>query len=451
MKIGCFAMCMGIGGAEKVASQLIGVWKDLGHETILITSMPPMDCEYECYYSGREVLKREMWGSVESIAKLHERHHVDLIIFNGGVSCRGFGEVIDWLHLRGVRVVMILHHTANNWMYTLGSSEDLWADDAWRKLDSVVCVNKMWALWWKHRGVKSVFIQNPVSVRGMRDERGGMRDEKSALMGNLNPQPPSPIPHLSPLTLVNNVEEAVEKLKGKRNIIWVGRLNDPLKRPELAIEVFARLAKEGMRDGERGMRDEIGGMRFTMLGACSKATEKRLRRLFSSLISRFHSPTIPSSSPIPHPPSLTFPGFVKNVGDYLAKADAHLFTSATEVTVPQVILEANVAGVPTVAFDIPVLRDEGWEMRDEKGGIGDEMKEKWRKVLDGETVECDFDSPDVYQRLMDELQFSQQWFASHYLPTLHALRRLKLRLNPQYLMSRLVVKLFNHKPLFTNH
>lgn len=436
MRICCFANCMRTGGAEKVAAQLIGHWNMLGHETVLITAEPKAEREYDCRYIARETLAREWWVDVETMSGLYEKYHFDVVVFNGGVSRKGFGNVVDMLKARGVRTIMILHHTANNWMYTLGSSEDLWADDDWRKLDVVVCVDRMWALWWKYRGVNAVFIQNPVNVEGMRDERGEMRDEKRGMRKRAS----SHIPHTSSLTLVKRVDEAVERLRGKKNIIWVGRLNDPLKRPELAVEVFSKLVCEFVSEEVEECPT------LTMLGACDKAVEKRLRKCFVANIFRAFktsqtSQTSQTSKPpkpskLSEPPKLFFPGFVTNVGDYLSKADAHLFTSATEVTVPQAILEANAMGVETVAFDIPVLR-EGLGGLEGMGGL----EGKWKKVLAGECVECDFDTPEVHQRLMDELQFSQQWFASHYLPQLHTFRKLKARLNPAYLVSRLSAKL----------
>ena len=195
---------------------------------------------------------------------------------------------------------------------------------------------------------------------------------------------------------------------------------------------------------------------LTMLGTCDKATEKRLRKLFNSFTpSLSHSSTFHSSTPpLPHSSTLNFPGFVTNVGEYLTKADAHLFTSTTEVTVPQVVLEAQVAGVETVAFDMPVLREvvsggvrSGGVDELRSGGVrsgrvrSGGVEEKWRKVLAGEEVECDFDTPEVRQNLMDELHRSQQWFATHHLPELMAARRMKLRTNPMYLMKRIIGKL----------
>ncbi|MBR3820268.1 MAG: glycosyltransferase family 4 protein [Kiritimatiellae bacterium] len=410
MRIACFSVCMRIGGAEKVAAQLIGLWRKSGHETVLITSEPQAEREYDCEYVAREVLDRDLWVSAEKISELHEKHRFDVVVFNGGVSRAGFGDAVDWMSRHGVRTVMILHHTANNWMYTLGSSEDLWVDDVWRKLDAVVCVDEIWALWWKYRGMNSVFIGNPVSVSCNKPDTGEKRDASAYLEAGSRP---------GNLILVKNTDEAVMRLKGKRDIVWIGRLNDPLKRPELAIDVFAEhLRTENAGDGRATL---------TMLGACDKAVERQLRKRLAAKLEGASG----------NRPDVVFPGFVTNAGEYLKKADVHLFTSATEVTVPQVVREAQTAGVETVAFDIPVLR--GAKSVPEQRIW--ETEEKWSKVLEGKSVECDFDTEEVRQRLMDEFQFSQQWFASHYLPTLHAVRRLKMRADIRYLFRRMMDKL----------
>ena len=395
MRIGYYIHSFSSGGAEKVAAQLTKRWCSLGHEVVALTLKPEEEDEYSHECVARVCIPYQDI-TMDSAGAICREYCLDVLVFNDSIDDFNFEQVFTAFRaVVGLKIIVMIHHTANNWMYGTCNTRELFYDELMKKADAVVCVDKMWALWWKYRGVNSVFIQNPVSVEGERKEYS------------------SPISYASYLTLVKNVDEAVEKLKGKRDIVWVGRLNDSLKRPELAIEVFAKLVREEMRAGERGMR-------FVMLGTCSKATEKYLRKLFSSLIHK-------------NPASLTLPGFVTNVGDYLAKADALLFTSATEVTVPQTVREGCVSGVYTVAFDIPVLRNKGWEMEDE-------IKEKWQKVFAGERMNCDFDSPEIHQRLMDELHFSQQWFASHHLPDLLKYRKIRNRLDFMYLARRMIDK-----------
>lgn len=396
MKIAFFVRSMVNGGAEKVAAQLTCIWAGLGHETVLLTELPKSDgCEYGCECIAREVVGGESAIVPQRLRDLHEKYGFDVAVFNDAINSDWFTAAVDEAKAIGLRTIIINHHTSNNWMYGCCNTKELFMDGVLRKADAMVCVDRIWALWWKYRSVKAVFIENPVSAGKMRDERGGMRDEDSP-----------PIPHTSFLTLVNNVEEAVEKLKGKRNIVWIGRIGDALKRPELAIRVFAKYFP----------RNETA--RMTMLGSC----DKKMKKLLLGKV-----PTGAKNN-------VTFPGFVPNVDEYLAKADMHLFTSVTEVTVPQVVLEAMTAGIETIAFDQPVLRE---VVSSQSPVVG----EKWRKVLAGDDVECDFDTPEVRQRLMDELHRSQQWFATHHLPELMTWRRWKMRMNFRYLWSRLVKRM----------
>lgn len=388
------------GGAEKVAAQLTCIWAGLGHETVLLTELPKSDgCEYGCECIAREVVGGESAIVPQRLRNLHEKYGFDVAVFNDAINGDWFTATFDEAKAIGLRTIIINHHTANNWMYGCCNTKELFMDDVLYKADAMVCVDRIWALWWKYRGVKAVFIENPVSVGG-----GEKVVSRQSLNSDATDQRPKTIHY--PLTLVNNVEEAVEKLKGKRNIVWIGRIGDALKRPELAIRVFAKYFQ----------RNETA--RMTMLGSC----DKKMKKLLLGKV-----PTGAKNN-------VTFPGFVPNVDEYLAKADAHLFTSVTEVTVPQVVLEAMTAGIETIAFDQPVLRE---VVSSQSPVVG----EKWRKVLAGDDVECDFDTPEVRQNLMDELHRSQQWFATHHLPELLSFRRWRLRINPMYMFRRLLLRL----------
>ena len=416
MKIAFFVRSMVNGGAEKVAAQLTCIWARLGHETVLITELPESDgCEYGCECIAREVVGGETAIVPQRLRNLHEKYGFEVAVFNDAINSDWFLAAFDEAKTVGLRTIIINHHTANNWMYGCCNTKELFMDDVLRKADAMVCVDRIWALWWKYRGVKAVFVQNPVSV---------VSCKSLAVSGDSNDQRLTT--NHSKLTLVRCVNEAVEKLRGKKRIVWIGRLGDALKRPELAIEVFAKLVASRQSLVASDVGDHklpTNDYSLTMLGTCDKATERRLRNLFNSL-----TPSLSHSS------TLTFPGFVPNVDEYLAKADAHLFTSVTEVTVPQVVLEAMTAGIETIAFDQPVLREV-------VGSQSPVVGEKWRKVLAGDDVECDFDTQEVRQCLVDELHRSQQWFATHHLPELMTWRRWKMRMNFRYLWSRLVKRM----------
>ena len=386
MKIAFFVRSMSNGGAEKVAAQLTRIWAQLGHETVLLMELPPSSCgEYACECAAREFVGGDAAIVSQRLMELHAKCHFDVAVFNDAINSDWFATTFATAKGLGLRTIVINHHTANNWMYGCCNTKELFLDDVLSKVDAMVCVDRMWALWWKYRGVRSVFMQNPVSI------------ENCGRVGELK--------------VVGAVDEAVEALKGRRNILWIGRICDALKCPELAIEVFVELSK----------MDSTA--RMVMLGHCDTSTK---RRLLCNVLTGTRE-------------RIAFPGFVTNVGDYLAKADMLLFTSATEVAVPQVVLEAMAAGIPTVAFDQPVLR----------GSLGSQLPigggaEKWQRVLTGAEVECDFDTPEVRQNLMDELHRSQQWFATHYLPELLTWRRWKTRMSARYLWRRLLKRIGFH-------
>lgn len=398
MRIAFFIRSLANGGAEKVAMQLTRIWTELGYEIVLLLELPSEDAvKYTCGCVACEYVGNDVSALPDRLKSLCTQYQFNVVVFNDAINGDWFNAVFLKSKELGLRTVIMNHHTANNWMYGCCNAQELFMDDVLARADAMVCVDKMWALWWKYRGVKSVFIQNPVYIEP--------RNTPNTRNGGI--------------ALVKSVDEAVEKLRGKKGIIWMGRLRDALKRPELAIEVFAKLVGEFVSGGVEELPT------LTMLGACDKVTERRLRKLFNSLTpSLLHASTI------------TFPGFVTDVGEYLAKADVHLFTSATEVTVPQVVLEAQAAGVETIAFEMPVMREVV------SGGVGEwrsgGVEEKWSKVLAGEAVECDFDKPEVRQLLMDEMHRSQQWFASHHLPELQRFRVLRQRLNLRYIVKRII-------------
>lgn len=113
-----------------------------------------------------------------------------------------------------------------------------------------------------------------------------------------------------------------------KNYVWVGRPKDEGKRIEIAIEAF------------KGIFERCRNAKLTILGAIDDEQKKALLCGVSKDI-RDH---------------IFFVGYKKDVKSYLESATLNIVTTLWEVTVPQVILEAQAMGVPTVALDLPVLR-----------------------------------------------------------------------------------------------
>lgn len=374
------------GGAERVAAQLSCIWTKLGHEVVLATALPATDKDFEYSCVAREVVDYARLNQ-DGMAAFCAKHKLDAVVFNDGLGRDTFqmnfaaAKAVD-----GLKVFVIIHHTANNWMYGTGNTRELFMSELLSRAEAVICVDKIWALWWKFRGVRAVFVPNPVAI---------VHNEKKGAV-----------------KLVKSIDEAVDALRGKKNLVWVGRLGDQLKRVDLAIEVFAK-------HFEHSVSTEGVEPTLTLLGTKTSESERVLRMKLRHLCPRSER-------------NLFVSGFVSDVQGVFDKSDVHLFTSATEVTVPQVVLEAKSCGVETVAFDRPFLRHADQVISTE------EISKRWVQLFCGERMDADYHSPEVYQDLMDELQASQQYFALHHLPELLRWRRLKLRLNPSYVLKRLV-------------
>lgn len=388
VRIGFFALSMCNGGAERVAAQLTRLWAQLGHQIVLFTAVAATERDFAHTCEIRDIVDYNELDE-RSLRTMCARHRLNILIFNDGINWPTFPRYFAAAKsIPNIRTYIIIHHTANNWLYGTNNTQELFRGALIAQADALICVDRIWALWWKHRGAKSVFIPNPCAIAS------------SSVEGEV--------------LLVDSVEQAAHMMSGARKILWVGRLCDKLKRPELAVDVFAKVLETTPEAS------------LTMLGTISSRLERSLKRRLMMHLEHASNGR------------LVFPGFVANVNEYLECADVHLFTSVTEVTVPQVVREAQAAGLKTVAFDAPFLRGVRNRESDEC------IREKWGRLLDGNGVGCDFASETDYQNLMDEIAISQRYFASCHLPELLSWRRWRMRMNPVYLFSRAYDKFISH-------
>lgn len=393
MRIALFTLSMFNGGAERVAAQLSCLWTQMGHEVVLATALPPTGKDFEHRCVAREVVDYARLDQ-DGMRVFCAKHKLNAVVFNDGINSDAFQTNFAAAKaICGLKVFVIIHHTANNWMYGTGNTRELFMDSVLQQADAVVCVDRIWALWWKYRGVRSVYIPNPVAIQG------------NGMTGSV--------------ALVRTVDEAVNALQGRKRIVWVGRLGDQLKRADLAIEIFAKYFERTI--GVDGVEPTL-----TLLGTKTSEAEHTLRRQLRRLCPQAEK-------------NLHILGFVADVRDVFAKSDAHFFTSVTEVTVPQVVLEAKACGVETVAFDMPFMRNAGQTIEPQQN------EAKWRKLLAGESLDSDFETVDDYRNLMDELLNGQQFFVGRHLPDLLKYRRIRQRLNLGYLFSRAKTKLLRRR------
>lgn len=211
------------------------------------------------------------------------------------------------------------------------------------------------------------------------------------------------------------------------SIVWVGRVGDIGKRINLAIEVF------------REVRKRISDATMTVVGSLPKEWKCS-------------------------EPGVVCTGYVPDCQRYVCSAAVHLVTTLWEVTVPQVVLEARALKIPTVAFDLPVLRGEngvflgkdipavvdlissilmepnrftiqdGWRLIEERK---EDVRKRWKGlfgvVLTGELTgyivekSREYKNCGEYARLLDEIQRSEAFIVKTRIPILNKIRRWQAR------------------------
>lgn len=427
MNILYFIHGLSTGGAEKVAARLTLIWSELGHRVFLVTETPEENSEYshQCY--AREQI-RFCDITKECLRRIRDRYKFDAVVFNDTINYKALPQVLNAVsEFPEVRSVMLVHHTANNWLYTTGYPLDVARDELLSKIDVMISVDPLWTLWWHHRGCRSHYIPNPVALECGPNEASGQGLPSKAM-------------------------------------IWVGRADDFAKQPELAIDVFAEVF---LRHHDASL---------LMLGSKNSALEHGLRARLSSklrklgagedVVSRAHQ-------------CFEMPGFVPNAGDYMRSACTHVFTSLTEVTVPQVVLEAQACGLPTVTLDLPVLQGQKGVImcKDVKAmsdavvdllsysdyrskiaqeamvgaqerRIGNDVAALWKELFDNlldkrqlqaivTRHQDTWQSLKIYSSLLEEIHRSHKYFVVKYLPQLLKYRRFIKRLDVKYLWQRL--------------
>lgn len=293
MKIGLFVRCLCTGGTERVTAQLSRLWSRMGHKIVLLTDWAPSESDFPHDCIARECAEDGNSWRQDEVLNLVEKHDFDLCVFSGSWNTEFFKPAVRVLKNKGVKVVTILHHVFNNWAYSCCNEGDFDKGDVLPLIDCLLCVDRMQALWWSRRHPRVVCIENPVAV------------EDAAYAES------------------RNIE------KGARNIVWVGRPRDVCKRVELAIDAFKLIAAKD------------ASARLTVVGDIGDKQK-------NALIERLDVDT---------KNRVTFTGYVADTTPYLLDAAVNLVTTLLEVAVPQVVLEAQAVGLPTVALDIPVLRN----------------------------------------------------------------------------------------------
>ena len=293
MNIGVFTNMLCNGGTERVIAKLSCIWTALHHNVVFFTAASPHENEFPHQCIARELVGVEFY-LMDDIKKMQDKYALDIIVVNGGWNNPSIVPLLGWFKELGVKTMVILHHAMNNWAFSGGNAGDFDKNNLFEHLDCLVCVDKIQALWWSRRFSNVFYIPNPVAIA-----------ENSSVC---------------------------ERSVRSNALVWVGRASDWGKRVELAIEAFKLI------------RAKVPDATLSIIGLKPKGKLVEL-------------------------PGLEYVGLVQDTRPYLEMAAVNLVTTLWEVTVPQVVLEAGAVALPTVAMDLPVLKVHGQCGSDGIGGL----------------------------------------------------------------------------------
>lgn len=289
-KVGVYYHRLRNGGVEKVLSELVVKWKNMGYDVLLFTDEEPTDEDYIIPDDIQRIVLPSFITSVGAKYKKRARcweamikkYSIDTIIYNSPMS-----HILLWdtCLLKGIGCNFIIEtHCMFSGAMWYSPFYSCFLPLIYRMVDCVVSLSRVDIAFWQNY-CPAYYIQNPIE-------------------------------------LVDYKERAVLDSK---NILWVGRLAEE-KQPYAALEVFKIVA------------DEIPDATLTVVGSGDsqgwidglKAKAKELN-IYEKV---------------------DFCGFQLDVTPYYKKASILAFTSMCEAA-PVVLSESKSYGIPIVMFDLP--------------------------------------------------------------------------------------------------
>lgn len=289
-RIGVYYHRLRNGGAEKVISELLVVWKQLGYELILFTDEEPTS---EDYPIPEEISRRVLPSYQKAIASNYKRRalywesvirelDIDTILYNSS-TCHILLWDVCLLKGLGCNLIIQTHSmfAGAMWYSPIYAS---YLPLIFRLVDCAVSLSRVDVAFWKNY-CPTYYIQNPITL---------VQEEEMATLDS-------------------------------HNILWVGRLAEE-KQPFAILEAF------------RLVLDEITDATLTILGDGDEPEWKeRLEKRANELgIEK----------------QVEFTGFQLNVAPFYKKAAVLAFTSMCEAA-PLVLSESKSYGIPIVMFDLP--------------------------------------------------------------------------------------------------
>jgi len=257
-RIGVFLLKLCGGGTERVAARLSVIWQSAGHQVVFFTQNPPSESDFSHCCTQRIVYGGQSPAQIKALLK---ENRIDVCVYHDGWSDDVFAWIADSAKECGAKLIVINHHAFMNWAFFLCNVGDLFKSHLREKIDALVCVNPVQALWFHHQGFNSFCIANPLTF---------------------------------------DVQANAGHTAGQETLIWVGRPNDPGKQLDVAIEVFAQVKRKVLgaqllvigeiRDSRRVermlQRKGLQGS-VSLLGYCADVRtyyEKAALHLFTSVV-----------------------------------------------------------------------------------------------------------------------------------------------------------------------
>ena len=287
--IGFLYFKMNGGGIERVISHLSFLFSKNGYKIVVFTYEEPNENDYELPEGTVRVkLSKDLNKCFNIWKEAIEKYNLDIIIHSAMYE-EDVGYSPLFFKYLGLKSILFLHSIFSESIYLNDIKRFLYKDNSYILYDSVVCLSKTDALFWKSMNFKNVsYIPNPMPAN------------------------------------INN--KKLSELN-KKNIIWIGRLEEFQKRPFLALEIVSKVAKA------------IPEAKFFILGEGDEITTNKLKNKIKKLKIENCCKLL---------------GKQKDIYKYLLQSSVHIITSTYE-GYPMNLLEAKSCGVPTVMFDLPYL------------------------------------------------------------------------------------------------
>ncbi len=287
------------GGRERVVQLLANGLAARGWKVVVIAAEPPTRDDFPLHNSVKRItIQRDEKGFLERVINVLRRHKINIVGVHDYLDSRLL-LLATYMRLHDIRVCFSDHAALRGELFVMRDSRIVQRLLCARHIfNAITCLSWYDVLFLRQFSENIVFMANPSDLLGGAQNYDDRKASK---------------------------------------IIWVGRLERVLKRPDHAIRAFAHVHELYPRATLTIIGSETDGKQ----GGYYRSLKKLARQL--KCASHVH-----------------FVGYSNDVQKYFQNSDIHWLTSASE-GFPMVWLEAKASGVPTVMYDMPwvALNGEG--------------------------------------------------------------------------------------------